>query len=220
VDLTRGRALAQALGEHTSNKPLFGFAKRRRVRDPRVQLALNMALTEHVEDRNEKSINLCLWAGAEPHSPAPNLRHAIREDDLDDDEDSEPSGLSAVWIACIHGDSTIVALLGPDPNRDEFDPLYSAAGRPQPSNCSRSDNSPTAWAVSSCHNFRSLVSIVPLEHPVGRAGQLRGVCSLGSGFRRRNRVPAATPPPNPGVRVHRCHEAPGDPGLLLVGCPA
>lgn len=127
VDLTRGHALAQALAEHTSNKPLFGFAKRR-VRDPRVQLALNMALAEHVEDRNEKGINLCLWAGADPHAPAPDLRYAIGQDESDDDEDSEPSGLSAVWIACLHGDSTIVALLGPDPNRDEFDRLYSAAG--------------------------------------------------------------------------------------------
>jgi hypothetical protein len=128
VDLTRGHALAQALAEHTSNKPLFGFAKRHRVRDPRVQLALNVALAEHVEDRNEKGINLCLWAGADPHAPAPDLRYAIREDDLDDDEGSEPTGLSAVWIACVHGDSSIVALLGPDPARDEFDRLYSAAG--------------------------------------------------------------------------------------------
>jgi hypothetical protein len=96
VDLTRGHALAQALAEHTSNKPLFGFAKRRRVRDPRVQVALNMALAEHVEDRNEKGINLCLWAGADSHSPAPDLRYAIREEDLDGDGDSEPSGLSGL----------------------------------------------------------------------------------------------------------------------------
>src|SRR5262249_8423807 len=47
VDLTAGHELAAALAYHTSNKPLFGFARRHREHDPEIQRQLNMALVEH-----------------------------------------------------------------------------------------------------------------------------------------------------------------------------
>ena len=37
MDLYAGHALASALAHHTSNKPLFGFVKHQRERDPRMQ---------------------------------------------------------------------------------------------------------------------------------------------------------------------------------------
>ena len=81
VDLTAGHALAEALAYHTSNKPLLGFAKRHREHDPRFQRHLNIALLHHTEEGNEKGVQLCLWAGADPHAPAPSFRFPS---DLDD----------------------------------------------------------------------------------------------------------------------------------------
>src|SRR6185295_19017675 len=44
VDFTSGHTLAYALGYHTSNNPLFGFAKRHRLQDPKIQAELDIAL--------------------------------------------------------------------------------------------------------------------------------------------------------------------------------
>ena len=53
VDLTAGHALAYALGYHTSNKPLLGFAKRHRLDEPRIQTALDIALAHHAVETGE-----------------------------------------------------------------------------------------------------------------------------------------------------------------------
>jgi hypothetical protein len=52
-----------------SNKPLFGFAKRHRETDPRMQVELNIALDHHAHEGNLKGVHLYLWAGADPHAP-------------------------------------------------------------------------------------------------------------------------------------------------------
>lgn len=70
IDLSAGHALAAALAYHTSNKPLFGFAKQQREQNPRIQKALNVALVHHAREGNLKGVQLCLWAGADPHTPA------------------------------------------------------------------------------------------------------------------------------------------------------
>jgi hypothetical protein len=57
--------LAEALAYHTSNKPIFGFAKRHREHDPAIQNELNIALAHHAAEGNEKGIALCLCVGAE-----------------------------------------------------------------------------------------------------------------------------------------------------------
>jgi ankyrin repeat protein len=129
VDLTTGHALAEALAYHTSNRPLFGFAKRHRESNPKIQRELNIALGHHVDEENEKGVQLCLWAGANPHAPAPNLRYwrSTAQDDGDEEEDAE-SGTSAMYEACHRGNVTILRRLGPDPARDDFDELYQTAG--------------------------------------------------------------------------------------------
>src|SRR5947208_1999454 len=128
VDLTTGHALAEALAYHTSNRPLFGFAKRHRESHRKIQTELNIALVHHVGEENEKGVHLCLWAGADPHAPARNLRYwrGSTEADGDQDQDAE-LGLSAVYEACLRGNVTILKRLGPDPARDDFDRLYQAA---------------------------------------------------------------------------------------------
>jgi hypothetical protein len=119
VDLTKGHALAEALAEHSSHKPLFGFAKRLRPQDPRIQRELDMALLHHAGRGNAKGVQLCLWAGADPHARTPDLR------DVDDDEDADDCfGVTPIWMACLHGDPDIVRRLGPDPETDDFDALY------------------------------------------------------------------------------------------------
>jgi hypothetical protein len=128
VDLTAGHALADALAHHSSNKPLFGFAKRHREQDPKMQVELNMALSFHVETGSEKGVQLCLWAGADPHARAPSLRDP--DHDENDDNESEGgrfAGFTAIWLACIRGDADILRRLGPDPSLDNFDELYRAA---------------------------------------------------------------------------------------------
>jgi hypothetical protein len=123
IDLTRGHALAQALADHTSNRPLFGFAKRHRESNPNMQTELNIALVRHVSEENEKGVQLCLWAGADPHAPALSLRFWRGSANGTEDE----FGVSAVYEACARGNVVILKRLGPDPERDDFDELYQAA---------------------------------------------------------------------------------------------
>lgn len=128
VDLTAAGGLAEALGYHTSNKPLFGFAKRHRLSDRRIQAALNIALAHHAGRGNEKGVQLCLWAGADPHAEVPSLGSEPFETD---DEDADPEdrflGFSAIDEACRAGEVAILERLGPDPCRDDFDQLYRMA---------------------------------------------------------------------------------------------
>src|SRR5207249_4660549 len=44
---------------------------------------LNIALVHHADEGNEKGVQHCLWAGADPHAPAPSLRFP---DDSDEDD--------------------------------------------------------------------------------------------------------------------------------------
>jgi hypothetical protein len=129
VDLTAGHALADALSHHTSNKPLFGFARRHRTNDPRYQKELDIALVHHTSRGNEKGVMLCLWAGADAHAAAPSLNYTVSDSDLSDGEteDDTEYGVSAVWQACCSGQVEILPRLRPDPRLDDFDSLYCVA---------------------------------------------------------------------------------------------
>jgi hypothetical protein len=118
VDFTSGHALAYALGYHTSNKPLFGFAKRHRLQDPKIQAELDIALAHHAREGNEKGVMLCLWAGADPHAAVPDLRWGIGD---------EEDGYSAVYAACSGGHVAILERLKPDPSLDDYEDLYRCA---------------------------------------------------------------------------------------------
>jgi len=127
VDLTDGHALGEALADHTSNKPLFGFAKRHREHDPRIQTDLNAALACHASEGNKKGVALSLWAGADPHAPAPSVRYPNYYEDDDEEEEDRFIGFTAVYEACSAGHAEILERLGPDPERDDFGDLYAAA---------------------------------------------------------------------------------------------
>jgi len=126
VDMTTGHALAETLAYHTSNKPLFGFAKRHREHNPGIQAELDAALVYHAGEGNVKGVAMCLWSGADPHSSAFDLRYGWSyEPETEEDEDT---GVSAVYQACFRGDANILPKLGPDPARDDFEDLYRIAG--------------------------------------------------------------------------------------------
>jgi len=128
VDLCAGHELASTLAHHTSNKPLFGFARRQREQNPRMQAQLNMALLHHVRERNVKGVQLCLWAGADPHAPALDLRDPVPHEHEDGEADPDRwLGLTSVYAACHEGEIQILERLGPDPSRDDFDELYETA---------------------------------------------------------------------------------------------
>jgi hypothetical protein len=124
-DLTQGHEMGATLGYSTSNRPLFGFAKRHRTEDPRIQTELNIALGYQVREGNEKGISLCLWAGADPHAAAPNPSLGIRADlDPEEVEEDHFIGWSAIEEA-VHSDNLeALKRLGLDPSRDDFDELY------------------------------------------------------------------------------------------------
>ena len=82
VDIAREHVMAHHLGEHTSNKPLFGFARRFREEHPAIQTELDMALGEQAREGNEKGVLLCLWAGADPHAVVPDLRYGQDDDPI------------------------------------------------------------------------------------------------------------------------------------------
>ncbi len=126
-DLTEGHELGVTLGHGTRNRPLLGFVKRHRTEDPRIQQELNIALGYHVRAGNARGVNLGLWAGADPHAPAPNPAWGVRGDpELEEGEDPF-IGWSAIEEAASEGHLALLKRLGPDPARDDFDTLYRYA---------------------------------------------------------------------------------------------
>lgn len=126
-DLTEGHEMGVILGHGTRNRPLLGFIKRHRTEDPKIQQELNIALGYHVRAGNERGVSLCLWAGADPHTPAPNPEWGVREDSEPEEGEEPFIGWSAIEEAASKGHLTILNRLGPDPARDDFDNLYRYA---------------------------------------------------------------------------------------------
>jgi len=126
-DLTERHEMGAILGHGTSNRPLLGFVKRHRSEEAKIQTELNIALCCHVRAGNERGVNLCLWAGADPHAPAPDPQLRLSEDAEPEDGEERSMGWSAVEEAASHGHLAILKRLRPDPTRDDFDHLYQYA---------------------------------------------------------------------------------------------
>jgi hypothetical protein len=119
--------MGSILGHGTTNRPLLGFMKRHRTEDPKIQQELNIALGCHVRAGNERGVNLYLWAGGDPHAPAPNPERGLSEDPDPADGEERFIGWSAIEEAASEGQLAILKRLGPDPARDDFDDLYQYA---------------------------------------------------------------------------------------------
>jgi hypothetical protein len=134
VDFCRHHALALALGYHTSNKPLFGFAKRHRAKDAAVSRELGIALACHASRGNEKGALLCLWAGADPHAPTKWISthgdYSWDDEEEDDEQLEEPSRrgtYTALSAACSSGHVALMKRFGLDPGRDDIEGLFRSA---------------------------------------------------------------------------------------------
>jgi len=129
VDLVAQHAVAGAIAYHTSNKPLLGFAKRHRLTDPRFQKELDIALAHHAAEGNEKGVQLCLWAGANPHTAVASLRFSPSEspDDYDSDDEDDVFLSSAIYEACQAGHDEVLKRLRPDPAHDDIEELWRVA---------------------------------------------------------------------------------------------
>jgi hypothetical protein len=92
-------------------------------------MELNAALVHQVDEGNEKGVALCMWAGADPHVPAPSLHFRSAWDDVEEGPDGELRycGYSAVEEACSEGHLKILERLGPNPDLDDFDELFRIA---------------------------------------------------------------------------------------------
>ena len=125
VNLCRDHSLARTLTKHTSNKPLFGFARRHRAEFPAFQRELDIALAHHAGDGSEKGVSLCLWAGGDPHKRVPSIRFWRPE--RGDERDQEEACITAIEEACRYGNPKILEMLRPDPQMDDLDELYRIA---------------------------------------------------------------------------------------------
>lgn len=126
-DLTARHEMASILGHSTSNRPLLGFMKRHRREDPKIQRELNLALGYQVKEGNVRGVSLCLWAGADPHSPASDAEPEVSAVDDEENTAEQDMGWSAMERAASEGHLAILKRLGPDPTRDDFDNLYRYA---------------------------------------------------------------------------------------------
>jgi ankyrin repeat protein len=126
-DLTQRHEMGSILGHSTSNRPLLGFVKRHRSEDAKLQEELNIALSFHAKEGNDKGINLCLWAGADPHAASPNPGRSSFADEGSENDDERSVGWSAIEEATLAGHLNILKRLRPDPSRDDFDLLYQWA---------------------------------------------------------------------------------------------
>src|SRR5712672_2739165 len=127
-DFCEEHELGKALGTMAGNRPLFGFARRHRGEDPRIQHELNIALCCHAKTGNAKGVSLCLWAGADPHTRTlePDIEAWLEQLELEVDEE-EKEGSSGVEEATGEGHLKVLKLLRPDPRRDNCDRLYELA---------------------------------------------------------------------------------------------
>ncbi len=126
-DLAERHEMGSILGHGTRNRPLLGFAKRHHAEDPKIQQELNIALVCHAKAGNERGVNLCLWAGADPHAPAPDLDVRVSRSSERETGGDEFIGWTAIEEAALAGHLGILKRLGPDPTRDDFDGLYQLA---------------------------------------------------------------------------------------------
>jgi hypothetical protein len=116
VDLTTDDVMADTLASSTSNRPLYGFARAYGERDPRIARALAVGLGAAIKAKNDKAVNLCLWAGANPRRRV----GGVGEDPCEDDH-----GRTAFEQAVAADAPHYLKRLGFDLARDGLEHLYA-----------------------------------------------------------------------------------------------
>lgn len=158
VDLTAGHELAGFLAHQTSNRVLYGFVKHHRVQSAAIARELQIALHTCIDEKSERAIALCLWAGAEVRSAAPTLSMASVGDD-DDGEEDRFDGWTAVEHAARTGNLPLLKRFRPNPELDDFESLHRWSMDPDVLEHLFSIQlpaKPTAWLASQLHWFSVL----------------------------------------------------------------
>ena len=179
-DLTDGHEMGSILGHGTSNRPLLGFVKRYRAEDPKIQTELNIALGYHARTGNERGVALCLWAGADPHAPAPNPNLGIEDvPGSAEDEEDRFIGWSAIEEAAREGHLMILKKLGPDPARDNFDHLYQYAKSESVITYLATIQPPTDLTSALSWHLRWMVDPLPWSSRWGSSGTVEKLLTAG-----------------------------------------
>lgn len=161
ADLTRDGAMTEELSSATRNRPLYGFVKNARHRDLHIQDALDRALGIAVADPNDKAISLCLWAGADPRSPAGE------------------TGMTAFERAVFEGTPQYLKKLGFNPASDAIQPLYERAWRPHTVAALLEIAPPEDWHAITADFVQRLGMSLRHDIPLGDLADLEAILRLG-----------------------------------------
>lgn len=153
-DVTRGHALARSLGQHSSNRPGYGWVRKRKD-DPRVAREIAIALVEAVKDGRERAVAMLRWAGADPHVLVTDIPNRYSVDDVDEEEEG---WASAVFMAVTCDHAKILSMLKPDPSRDDFDDLWKYASSIEVVDCLAAIQPPKSWSVTILRNLERWAS--------------------------------------------------------------
>lgn len=115
VDLEDGRTLAYVLADSTRNRPLYGFVKNYRERDPRIQRGLDTALGHALCGGNDKAVSLCMWAGANPRRRVEDIRWGPEPED---------EWITGFESAVMFDEAKYLKKMGFDADRDDPQSLY------------------------------------------------------------------------------------------------
>lgn len=115
MDFTREHALARMLAEHSSNRPAYGWARRHKDEE-RIARELAIALHLAIAENRERAVALLMWAGADAHRKAPDIRWSYEEQE---DEQS-----TAVTLAVMYGRGQMLPMLKPEAGQDDFEELW------------------------------------------------------------------------------------------------
>lgn len=170
LDLWTDISVIRALAGSPSIKQLYGLAKRNRVEYRSIQRALDIALVQAVQDRKERGIALCLWAGADPHRKVPSI------DDMDHED---PWLQSAICRSIWTSDLRAIALLKPDPGRDDFDQLFSDASSVAMVDFLASISYPPNWSSVIRSQLISAISDVDLFRHRDHVSVIQRIFELG-----------------------------------------
>ena len=170
VDLAGDRAMADALANSTRNRPLYGFAKAYRDRDPRIQRALDVALGTASEKRSDKAISLCLWAGADP-------RHRVGQ--IGEDIENDEHGMTAFERSVTQDTPEYLRKLGFDPTNDDLEEIFQCARRVETLRALVAIRQPADWTKITERFISSLAFVVRFSIRPTSISELGGVFALG-----------------------------------------
>ena len=158
-DLTSRHALGRMLGENGSNRPAYGWARRRNS-EPRVAHELAVVLRIAARKESARTVALLLWAGADPRARAAYVESSSSwrrgEDDLE--EDDYEDGGSAISDAVEGGLGKLLLRLRPDPALDDFDHIWKSVRDVESIEILAGIQLPTDWSPALYWNLERALS--------------------------------------------------------------